>query len=58
MLWGGISIGKRNMVPWLRNCCPELVEASEESEGSSKLTVYWLQKVLEADSVPGLAGSS
>lgn len=50
--------GKRGMVPSLQNCCLGSVGASEESEGSYKWTVCWLQMVLEADSVPGLAGSS
>ena len=58
MLWRGTGGGKRVVVPSLWNCCLGLVRASAESEGSYKLTVCWLQKVLEADSVPGLAGSS
>ena len=35
-----------------------LLEAAEDPEGSSQMTGYLLQKVLEADSVAGLAAPS
>lgn len=51
------QIWEQKMVPWLRKCWVGLVETPEESGDGSQLTVCWFLKVLEADSVPGLAAS-